>query len=169
MNSPEGVRKKVTRAHSNEFYGAQSSHSTPITHTPSHISPPLSRQSNHSPPLPHTLNPPLFTPSPLHNAMSSVPPPLPSPRNKAKAVAPPVAPKVFTKDQPPLPEQHVSLPSSSSAQTQIQSRQLPPAPGGASLDRKGSLLDIDRRPPAPLPPEVTMYFFVVTLSAYNHV
>ena len=156
--SPPKVGKKVLRVHSNEFRGSQSAHKGPHSHaTASSSSSHSNRSHRHSqpitPPLPLSQMPPHHaSPSPPHNgALPDVPPPLPSPRNRMKPVTPPVAPKSFpTATTTTTATSSQTLPRPT---TDIQSRQLPGIPGlvGSSSDPS---LDIDKRPPAPLPNNV---------------
>lgn len=158
---PPTVRKKVTRVHSNEFRGSQSSsYRNPLSNTLC-ASPSSARSHRYSQPI--NQAPPIFpsfaashsSPSPPHKSRPDIPPPLPSPRSRVKAVPPPLAPKTF----PTSSSSHRSsntLPQSHSPQTppsiamDIHSRQLPKIPGLISSNS----VDIDARPPAPLPNDV---------------
>ena len=154
------TRKKVTRVHSNEFRGAQSSHRNALS-----VSPKGSRRDRshrHSQPVVHcpSLSPlhavtPPGSPSPPH-IHSEIPPPLPSPRsNRPKAVPPPVIPKSLPHGQSKSKTLPSPLTQGAASASSIQSRQLPLAPGLA-ISNSDPSLDIDRRPPAPLPNDVSI-------------
>ncbi len=160
------VRKKVTRVHSNEFRGSQSPHRSQLSsnltvsrgsrrdrsHRHSQpIAPPPSLSSFHAT-LHHATAASPSSPSPpsIHSPVhSEVPPPLPSPRNRAKAIPPPVIPSSSHKPKTlpsPLTQGVVSTSS-------VQLRGLPLVPDLTS-SKSDPLLDIDKRPPAPLPNDV---------------
>ena len=151
------------RVHSNEFRGAQSASQRTLTlgnnsrqnhrySQPSEHSLPLPLLAHTPPPLPasHGASSSLSSQASLH---SESPPPLPSPRGKVKAITPPIAPKVF----PKLPNpQTLPLSASSSSRGGVQAKQLPGVPTLVGSHSE-SLLDIDMRPPAPLPNDVRNY------------
>ena len=138
------------RVHSNEFRGSQSSYRTPLYNTRC-ASPGSTRHNRYSQPI-NEAPPifPCFTSSPC-NTPPDVPPPLPSPRNRVKAVPPPLAPSISSASHrlsKTLPRNH-----SPQTPTDVQSRQLPMIPGLTSSSSDPTL-DIDTRPPAPLPNSV---------------
>ena len=114
--------------------------------------PPLPLQSHRYSHSTTPLKPYKADPSPFHQAVPSVPPPLPSPRFRAKPVPPPLAPKSFSSKS----SSHTV--ASSSPQPSVQS-QLPPNPS--------SVIDIDKRPPALLPFEVCALVVLLILEKFG--
>lgn len=157
------VGKKVTRVHSNEFRGAQSSYRNPLSNTLCASPGSIRHNRSHRYSQPINQAPPIFpafaashsSPSPPHKQLPDIPPPLPSPRNRVKAVPPPLAPKTFPASSSASHGISNTLPRSHSPQIppSVATRQLPMIPGLISSSSDPSL-DIDARPPAPLPNDV---------------